>query len=145
MKRFLAVAAALAGLFVMPMAAQATTTTTFHLPAGAVIDVGPAGCIIGDLSISGNGVLHTTVNNAGDVWVTGTLVGSVTDADAGYSGHGVAWFGLEQNSMNSVNHFTANTQGTLKDGTPLSIHQEGQFTINAQGLPVVTRVTVTCR
>jgi hypothetical protein len=144
MKRFLAVAAALAGLFVMPLAAQATTTTTMHLPPGVVIDIGPAGCIAGDLSISGNGVLHTTVNNAGDSWTTGTLEGAVTDAAAGYSGHGTTWFGLEQNNQNFVAHFTANTRGTLTDGTPISIHQQGQFTINGQGVPVVNNVTVTC-
>jgi len=143
MKRILAVAAALAGLFVMPMAAHATTTTTIHAN-GIPIDVGPAICVPGDLVISGNGVLHTTVNNAGDSWITGTIEGTVTDADAGYTGHGVAWFGSETNNRNSVNHFIANTQGTLTDGTPLSIHQEGQFTVNAQGLPVVTRVTTTC-
>jgi hypothetical protein len=144
MKRFLAVAAALAGLFVMPMAAQATTTTTMHLPAGVAVDIGPAGCVAGDLFISGNGVLHTTVNNAGDSWTTGTIEGAVTDADAGYTGRGTAWFGVEQNNRNFVTHFTANTRGTLKDGTPLSIHQQGQFTFNAQGVPVVNNVTVTC-
>jgi hypothetical protein len=56
----------------------------------------------------------------------------------------MAWFGVEQNKQNFVAHFTANSVGTLGDGTPLRIHQEGQFTINAQGLPVVNRITVSC-
>ena len=56
-----------------------------------------------------------------------------------------AWFGLEDNNQNSVLHFTANGNGTLADGTMVGIHQEGQFTFNANGVPVVTRVTSTCR
>lgn len=145
MKKILSVAAALAAFALVPVVAQATTTQTIHVN-GAPIDVGPAGCVAGDLVITGNGVLHTTINNAGDSWTTGTVEGSVSASDpsSGYTGHATAWFGVEQNSRNFVTHFIANSVGTLGDGTPLSIHQEGQFTINAQGLPVVTRVTVTC-
>lgn len=145
MKKLFAILGSLAALILMPAVAQATTSTTIHLN-GAPIDVGPAGCIPGDLVIAGNGVLHQTVNNAGDVWVTGTVEGAVsaTDPSSGYTGHAAAWFGVEQNSNNNVFHFIANSIGTLGNGTPLSIHQEGQFTVNAQGIPVVTRVTVTC-
>ena len=145
MKKLFASVGALAALFLMPAVAQATTSTTIHLN-GAPIDVGPAACIAGDLVIAGNGVLHQTVNNAGDVWVTGTVEGAVsaTDPSSGFTGHAAAWFGVEQNSNNNVFHFTANAIGTLGNGTPLTIHQEGQFTVNAQGMPVVTRVTVTC-
>lgn len=144
MKKILSVAVALAALALAPVAAQATTTQTIHVN-GVPINIGPAGCLPGDLVIAGNGVLHTTVNNAGDSWTTGTVEGSVTTTDnSGYTGHAVAWFGVEDNKNNFVTHFIANSQGTLGNGTPLAIHQEGQFTINAQGLPVVTRVTVTC-
>ena len=113
---------------------------------GQPIDVGPAGCVPGDLVIAGNGVLHQTINNAGDSWVTGTVEGSVTatDPSSGFTGHAAAWFGVEQNNQNFVTHFIANSVGTLGNGSPLGIHQEGQFTVNAQGMPVVTRVTVTC-
>ena len=144
-KRILSTAVALAALVLLPVAAQATTSVTIHVN-GAPIDVGPAGCVAGDLVIAGNGVLHTTTNNAGDSWTTGTIEGNVTASDpsSGYTAHGVAWFGVEQNSSNFVTHFIADSVGTLGNGTPLRIHQEGQFTINAQGMPVVTRVTVTC-
>ena len=50
-----------------------------------------------------------------------------------------AWFGVENNANINVLHFTANAQGPLGDGTPLRVHQQGQFTINAQGLPSSTR------
>ena len=146
MKKILSAVVALAALLMLvPIVAQATTSVTIHVN-GQPIDVGPAGCVAGDLVITGNGVLHQTINNAGDSWVTGTVEGSVTatDPSSGFTGHAAAWFGVEQNNQNFVTHFIANSVGTLGNGSPLSIHQEGQFTVNAQGMPVVTRVTVTC-
>ena len=145
MKRLLVLAAAAAGLALIPISAQATTTQTIHLK-GAPIDVGPAGCVPGDLVITGNGVLSVTVNNAGDSWTTGTVEGAavVTDPSSGFTGHATAWFGSEINNKNVVNVFIANSVGTLGNGTPLTIHQQGQFTINALGVPVVSNVTVSC-
>jgi hypothetical protein len=140
-KRLIAMIGAVALVLLLPEAAGATTTQTIHLN-GVPIDVGPAGCVPGDLVITGNGVLRTTVNNAGDTWVTGTVEGSATAT--GFTGHAVAWFGVEDNAQNSVNHFIANASGTLSNGSSLSIHQEGQFTVNANGVPTVTRVTATC-
>jgi len=144
-KKILLVVAALAALILVPSVALATTSVTVHVN-GQPIDVGPAGCVPGDLVITGNGVLHQRINNAGDTWVTGTVEGSVTatDPSSGFTGHATAWFGVEQNNQNFVTHFIANSVGTLGNGSPLRIHQEGQFTLNAQGLPVVNRVTVTC-
>jgi hypothetical protein len=144
-KKILLVVFALAATTLVPSVAQATTSVTVHVN-GAPIDVGPAGCVPGDLVIAGNGVLHQTTNNAGDTWVTGTVEGSVTvtDPSSGFTGHATAWFGVEQNNQNFVTHFIADSVGTLGNGSPLRIHQEGQFTVNAQGLPVVNRVTVTC-
>jgi hypothetical protein len=144
MRRFLvplAILGAFGAVLLPAAAADATTTQTIHLN-GLPIDVGPAGCVPGDLVISGNGVLHTTVNNAGDSWTTGTVEGAATAT--GFTGHATAWFGVEDNAQNLVNHFIANAIGTLSDGTSLRIHQEGQFTVNANGLPTVTRVTTTC-
>lgn len=69
---------------------------------------------------------------------------TVTDAAAGYSGHATAWFGVENNHSNFVSPFIAESLGMLSDGTPLSIHQEGNFVINAQGQIVVNNVKVTC-
>lgn len=147
MRKLIAVVAALGAVALAPVVADATTTSTIHI-SGVPIDVGPAGCVPGDLVISGNGVLHLTVNNAGDSWLTGTIEGPAIVSGAGatlFSGHAAAWFGIEDNAQNSVQHFIANADGTLSNGTALSIHQEGQFTVNANGLPVVTSVTVTCR
>jgi hypothetical protein len=137
----IAILGAFGAVLLPAAAAEATTTQTIHLN-GAPIDVGPAGCVPGDLVISGNGVLHMTINNAGDSWLTGTVEGAATAT--GFTGHAAAWFGAEVNANNSVNHFTANAVGTLSDGTSLRIHQEGQFTVNANGIPTVTRVTTSC-
>jgi len=140
----LAVPAAAAAAILPAAAAQATTTTTIHIN-GLPIDVGPAVCVPGDLVITGNGVLHTTVNNAGDSWTTGTLTGSaVTTGTPAATGRATAWFGDEENNQNNVQHFIANAQLTLPDGSTVNIHQEGQFTLNANGIPVVTRTTATC-
>ena len=140
-RRLIAILGAVAAVLLLPAAAEATTTQTLHL-TGVPIDVGPAVCVPGDLVITGNGVLHVTVNDAGDSWTTGTVEGAATAT--GFTGHAVAWFGVEDNARNSVNHFIANANGTLTDGSALSIHQEGQFTLNANGIPTVTRVTTTC-
>jgi len=142
MRRAVALAGVLVALLAVPGTALATTTQTLHL-SGVPIDVGPAGCIPGDISLTGNAVLHITVNNAGDSWMTGTIEGAVTGS-LGYTGHGMAWFGVEDNNQNGVDHFTSNYVGTLGDGTPLRIHLQGQFTLNAQGVIVVNNFTATC-
>ena len=93
--------------------------------------------------ITGNGVLHTTVNNAGDSWTTGTVTGSAVTT-AGATGRATAWFGAEDNNKNFVAPFIANAQLTLPDGTTVRVHQEGNFVLNANGIPVVNRATATC-
>ncbi len=145
MRKLGSVAGVLAALVLVPAVAQATTAVTFHIN-DVPIDVGPAGCVAGDLVISGNGVEHQTVDDAGDLWITATLEGNATvsDPSSGFSGHASAWFGVEENNRNFVTIFTADAVGTLADGTRLTIHQVGQFTLNAQGVPVVNNVTVTC-
>ncbi len=132
-------------LALLPGVAMATTSVTLHIN-GVPIDVGPAGCVAGDLVITGNGVEHQTVDNAGDLWLTATLTGTATlsDPSSGFSGHATAWFGVDENAMNFTTQFIADAVGTLANGTPLSIHEVGTFTINAQGVPVVTNTKVTC-
>jgi hypothetical protein len=141
-----AIIAAAALLLISVGVAQATTSVTFHIHAGTVGDVGPVGCTPGDFIVTvGNAVQHDTINNAGDEWFTETVAGTfVTTDGSGYTGHMSGWFGVETNAQNQVLHFTANAQGTLGDGTPLRVHQEGQFAFNAQGFPVVTRLTFSC-
>jgi hypothetical protein len=142
-KLLVVICCGLGAVLLTPIAAQATTSQTIHL-TGFPIDVGPSGCFAADLVILGNGVLHTTTNNAGDFWLTGTVEGAGTIAGTTFSGHATAWFGVEANARNFVSPFTADAIGTLADGTPVKIHQQGQFTVNAQGVITVNHVTVTC-
>jgi hypothetical protein len=135
--------ATVVALGLAPLAAEATTTQTVHLD-GVPIDIGATPCFPGDLWVTGNAVMHQTINNAGDVWVTATIEGSAVDAVAGFTGHATVWFGFGQNNKSGVNHFTANVIGTLTDGTRVRIHGEGQMTVNAQGNLVVNRTTFTC-
>ncbi len=145
MRKLGVVAGVLAALTLMPAVATATTSSTFHIN-GVPIDVGPAVCVAGDLVLTGNGVEHQTVDNAGDVWITATLTGSATvsDPSSGFTGRATAWFGLDENARNFTTQFIADAVGTLGNGTPLKIHQVGTFTLNAQGVPVVNNTSVTC-
>lgn len=121
-----------------------TQTITFK---NATIDFGPGAnpCsgATGDLvALSVNGVMHETVNKAGDFWDTGTLTGTFqfTPDDATqptYTGHGQSWFGDSDNNQNEVNHFTMNLQLTGTDGSTVTFHEAGHISSNANGVPIV--------
>jgi hypothetical protein len=144
---FLALCALGALAFATPAYAAGATTQTIHLN-GVPTDVGPSGCLNGDVVITGNIVEHFTVNSTGD-WFTATAEGAATVADSGtgatlWSGHATAWFGFEGNNNNLVQHAILDGHGTLADGTSLRIHQEFQFTMNAQGVITVFNMRTTC-
>ncbi|HEX8982788.1 MAG TPA: hypothetical protein VF792_08470 [Ktedonobacterales bacterium] len=97
-----------------------------------------------------NGVLHETINKAGDIWDTGTLTGTfqfVPDdsTQPTYTGHGTTWFGDSFNNQNTVNHFTMNLNLTGTDGSSVTMHENGHFGVSASGIPnEFDHVTVTC-
>ena len=153
-----------AALMVMSSAAAAATITrTMHFTQNPQPDIIPVSCSPAGNAISinstGNGVLHLTVNNADDFWVTGTFEGNgtvttgnsldgVTFTPAGpvYSGHSVEWFGVEENNKNLVNHATFNFNGNdTVTGAPIGIHAAFQITFNANGVVTVSNFTVSCR
>lgn len=121
-----------------------TQTITFK---NATIDFGPTfnpcSDAAGDLvALSVNGVMHETVNKAGDFWDTGTLTGTFqftpTDpTQPTFTGHGTAWFGDSINNQNTVNHFTMNLNLKGTDGSTVTFHQVGHISTNANGVPVV--------
>ena len=123
-----------------------TYTCTVHM--SGPVDLGP-GCGQADAVISGKGVLHMTFNKAGDGWITSTVEGDFTTYDASNSvtgtGHAQQWFGGADNKQNSVNHFTANGFANMLDGSRLSFHAAGQYTVNANGVVTVNNTTMTCR
>ena len=153
-----------AALMVMSSAAAAATITqTMHFTQNPQPDIIPVSCSPAGNAISinstGNGVLHLTVNNAGDFWVTGTFEGNgtvttgnsldgVTFTPAGpvYSGHSVEWFGVEENNKNLVNHATFNFNGNdTVTGAPIGIHAAFQITFNANGVITASHFTFSCR
>lgn len=96
-----------------------------------------------------NGVLHITVNKAGDEWDTGTLAGSFTLDPApppanptlglpSYSGHAETWFGDSFNQTNQVNHAIFNLHGTGSDGSSLTVHMLFHYSTNANGTITVS-------
>lgn len=130
-----------------------TTTATFknaYVPLGPTVNPcsGATGTFAGT---SVNGVLHETINKAGDVWDTGTLTGTfqfVPDdpTQPTYTGHGETWFGDSFNNQNQVNHFTLHFQGTGTDGSTVDIQETGHISTNANGVPVVVfdKFNATC-
>jgi hypothetical protein len=132
-------------------------TQTFTVK-NAQFDMGPAldpcsGMSGQVLGTSVNGVLHQTINGAGDFWLTGTLTGaSIFVPDSAsmptYVGHGETWFGVSDNNQNGVEHFTFHFQGTAPDGTTMDFHEIGHISTSASsnGLPVVVfdKATGTC-
>ena len=160
-----ALIAVLTAAFMVMSAATAAATITFtqHFTVNPKPDVIPVSCSPAGNAIAidstGNGVLHFTQNNAGDVWLTGTFEGngtvttglatgptSFTPTGPVYSGHTMEWFGVEENNKNFVNHATFNFTGTdLATGAPIGIHAAFQVTFNANGVMTVSNFTVSCR
>jgi len=143
--------------------AAATITQTIHVTQNPQPDIIPISCSPAGNAIAinstGNGVFHTTVNNAGDFWFTGTFEGngtvttgiatgprSFTPTGPVYSGHTMEWFGVEENNQNFVNHATFNFTGIdVATGAPIGIHAAFQVAFNANGVPTVSNFTINCR
>ena len=121
-----------------------TQTVTFkgaYVPFGQGINPcsGATGTFTG---LSVNGVMHETINKAGDFWDTGTIEGTfqfVPDdaSQPTYTGHGETWFGDSINNQNEVNHFTLHFHGSAPDGSSVDFHETGHVSSNANGVPVV--------
>ena len=98
-----------------------------------------------DINATGNGVVHQTINGAGDVWFTTTFTGTATitfypngtvdsngnvisvsgTPDMQVTGHLTQWFGFEGNKQNAVAHGTIDFQGLTvypNPGTPITFH-----------------------
>jgi hypothetical protein len=153
-----------AAFMVMSAATTAATiTSTQHFTTNPKPDIIPVSCSPAGNAIAidstGNGVLHFTVNNAGDFWATGTFEGNgtvttgistdgvtLTPTGPVYRGHTVEWFGVEDNNKNGVNHATFNFNGTdTVTGASIGIHAAFQITTNANGVVTVSNFTFSCR
>jgi hypothetical protein len=153
MRKFLAVGASILALSLMSTPAQAAGWGAIHITAvSAAI---PATCAGGSTgltvySATGNGVEHFNANSTGD-WSTFTFEGQGTVSQTAgplagdtFQGHVVDWTGAAMNLQNGLFHTTFNFDGTDAAGQSLSMHVEGQFTVNTDGSPHLMRIDVSC-
>jgi hypothetical protein len=141
MRRIVVVALAVLALALSAVPASAAgagaVSETIHLDHAPLVMPGTLVCtdppIVGDLSGTQTGVIHTTFLTsgigAGTFWVTGTLRGDFTlvTATTTYTGTFVVWFGDNGNLRNDANTFTLNATLTAPDGTTTSVHQVAHF------------------
>lgn len=107
--------------------------TTFHVDS-------ICGAPSGTLTATVNDVFHTTVNKAGDFWLTSTQEGWFTIVPddpslPNFAGHFAAWFGVSINVNNSVQHDITNVFATANDGsgTTVTIHAVDHLSVSASG------------
>ncbi len=103
----------------------------------------PCTGVDGLLTVTYNGVMHSTVltsgQGAGTYWVTGTLAGTLAFVPAdpsqpSYSGHFAAWFGDNNNLQNGAETSTFNIRAVGTDGSILNFHDVTHVNTTASGM-----------
>jgi hypothetical protein len=123
-----------------------SATCTIHMAQVQEFPVGPSAGVActpdGLLIWDTTGVIHITINKAGDEWDTGTFQGPftiVSPADMTTvlaSGHGQSWFGDSVNNQNAVSHGTINFSGTTSTGMQIGFHEDMHVSVSASGMTV---------
>jgi hypothetical protein len=118
-----------------------TFTQTFKNQADTFVDFVPCRDFQATITITYNGVLHYTVNKAGDFWATGTMTGTATavplnPANPSFTGHFTTWFGEADNKQNDVDHSTFTAHLTGSDGSTIKFHDTAHLSTSASGLTV---------
>jgi hypothetical protein len=116
-------------------------TQTFHNATDSFPAANPCTGAPGTATLTYNGVLHYTVNNAGDIWATGTQTGSAVlvpddPTQPTYTGHFTTWFGVSDNKQNGVDHSTFSVHAVGSDGSTLRFHDVAHLSVSASGLTV---------
>jgi hypothetical protein len=109
---------------------------------------------MGTLTTSGRSIFHITyfTNPSDDeYWVTGTMTGTITfvpydPTQPSYSGRFTTWFGDNLNEKNATSTFTFSARLTGTDGSVVTDHEVGHYTVSATGVssPTFDKNTVTC-
>ena len=130
------------GLAVPAVAAPPVTETfTEHGATETFIDVAPT-CEVGgalyQITLTFNGVDHTTVFGDGRVHATFTQTGTfvavpLDSSDPSASGHFTVWGGFNQNNSTVNGTFTFNVNGVFDDGTRISTHLVDHFNVTPSG------------
>jgi len=132
------------GLVVTSAAASAdgngaqTTTQHFKNATDTFVDFVPCRSFRATITITFNGVLHFTVNKAGDFWATGTMTGTaravpLNPRNPSFTGHFTIWFGTSDNKQNGVDHSTFTVHLTGSDGSTIKSHETVHLSTNASG------------
>jgi hypothetical protein len=88
--------------------------------------------------IAKNGKVHATAQADGELWVTGTFVGTLTitpdePGRVSASGRFTTWFGVSLNQKNSVEHSTGTFHLNGSDGSTVKVHMVEHVSTNAKG------------
>jgi hypothetical protein len=118
-----------------------TFTQTFKNQTDQFVDFVPCRDYQATITITYNGVLHFTVNKAGDFWATGTMTGTaaVVPLDASnpsFTGHFTMWFGESDNKQNGVDHSTFTVHLAGSDGSTIKAHETAHVSSSASGMTV---------
>ena len=142
MRRFLTIVFSAVLLLALAMPASATTSTTDHskTPVSFPIPFDSNGCptmnpgpgaqlYLFTLTPAAE-VLHLTVNDAGDYWLTETATGDVTFVPLGpygttWSGHGTIWDNFNQNVTNGNMSAILEVSVASASGETLKVNANG--------------------
>src|SRR6266496_2708341 len=118
-----------------------TETQTFHNATDTCVDFVPCTSNLATITITYNGVLHFTVNKAGDFWATGTMTGTATavpldPSNPSFTGKFTTWFGEADNKQNGVDHSTFTVHLTGSDGSTIKFHDTAHVSSSASGMTV---------
>ena len=118
-----------------------TTTQHFKNATDTFVDFVPCRDFKATITITYNGVLHFTVNKAGDFWATGTMTGTATavpldPSNPSFTGKFTTWFGTSDNKQNGVDHSTFTVHLTGSDGSTIKFHDTAHVSSSASGMTV---------
>ena len=121
--------------------AQTFTQTFKNQTDPPFVDFVPCRDFQATITITYNGVLHYTVNKAGDFRATGTMTGTVTavpldPGNPSFSGKFTSWFGTSDNKQNGVDHSTFTVHLTGSDGSTIKAHDTMHLITSASGMTV---------
>lgn len=97
-----------------------------------------------NITITFNSVFHEA-NGKATSTANGTFVATPVAAGQAASGHFTMWENFHENADGSVaGNFTFHVNGKYADGTPFSIHQQGQFKAASDGTVIKDRFHDSC-
>lgn len=152
MKRLISCLAALGAVTVMALPAQAqgagaiSVTQTFHNATQTFVPPDPAAVqpctgVPGTLTLTFNGVAHSTVLTsgvgAGTGWATFTATGQFSFAGSdgvNFTGRFTTWDGENFNLKNFAGTAILVVHGTGSDGSTLTFHDVAHFSVSASGI-----------